>query len=417
MGCSSSKSQKVSQEPRLAPSAPLTAAPPPSAQRKRTGVDEVDDLPGEGDGCDRCCGAGCDEELCCPSFWQDSGVPPIWPLSWIFSRKNPYLNDNDYVEVLGNCGLKSADRERKVLMGTALGFTVCSIILTVFGCLALSPSPSLTRAAAWAVGHLRDPTTGQGTTAYVGLSRLLIVRCSDAPARSLWSEWGLCEQSSYSWSEVPALCEAGALKEQRAANEAELAAESGAEDVDYSLLNGRELQFDLGYPCAPLLACSEQALANRSGAFITCATLLFALIGCLTRIRKKADSNFQKIIGTFPDLIGIFTLGGTLIAFSARCTSTMLADANEVGTAYSAGPGFIGYCFCWGAAVVRFSMHAIMPVPHAGLLVQDIVDVAVDIAEDGRYDGYTKAARPPPLQVQGGDPTPAHRGPPAQRMI
>jgi len=360
-------------------------------------------------------------------------------------RKRSQRSRNSHcAQVLGNCGLKSADRERKVLMGTALGFTVCSIILTVFGCLALSPSPSLTRAAAWAVGHLRDPTTGQGTTAYVGLSRLLIVRCSDAPARSLWSEWGLCEQSSYSWSEVPALCEAGALKEQRAANEAELAAESGAEDVDYSLLNGRELQFDLGYPCAPLLACSEQALANRSGAFITCATLLFALIGCLTRIRKKADSNFQKIIGTFPDLIGIFTLGGTLIAFSARCTSTMLADANEVGTAYSAGdprrvtaargvlgahlacsrrpragagPGFIGYCFCWGAAVVRFSMHAIMPVPHAGLLVQDIVDVAVDIAEDGRYDGYTKAARPPPLQVQGGDPTPAHRGPPAQRMI
>lgn len=58
-----------------------------------------------------------------------------------------------------------------------------------------------------------------------------------------------------------------------------------------------------------------------------------------------------------------------------------------------AGPGFIGYCFCWVAAVVRFSMHAIMPVPTAGIHVQDIYEAAIDIAEDGKYDGFIKGAK------------------------
>lgn len=63
-------------------------------------VDEA----GEGDGCDRC---GCpDEELCCPSFWQDKGVPPIWPLSWVFDPKNKYLNDNKHARMFGNLGFK-----------------------------------------------------------------------------------------------------------------------------------------------------------------------------------------------------------------------------------------------------------------------------------------------------------------------
>lgn len=231
-----------------APAAAPAAVPPP--KRVRTGTAVIEDLPGEGDGCDRCFGAACDEERCCPSFWLDDGTPPIWPLSWIFGRSNPYLNDNDYVEVLGNCGYKSADRERKALMGTALGFTVFSIVLTVFGCLALSPNPSLTRAAAWAVGHLRSADTGEGTVAYVGLSKLVIVRCADAPAGLDWHEWGACEQASYPWSEVRGLCEIAASRERQAVERAEALEEAGRTGVDYSLLNGRELNFQLGSAAA-----------------------------------------------------------------------------------------------------------------------------------------------------------------------
>ncbi len=81
------------------------------------GIGEVKfDVAGGGDGCDRC---GFPDErvrpidniasfvyswvayvpkrqVCCPSFWNDPGVPPIWPLSWVFNKRNKYLNDNKW---------------------------------------------------------------------------------------------------------------------------------------------------------------------------------------------------------------------------------------------------------------------------------------------------------------------------------
>jgi len=387
MGICSSKTGVA--PPKPAAAAAPAAAPLKTQKRVRTGVASVEDLAGEGDGCDRCFGKGCDEEGCCPSFWQDEGVPPVWPLSWVFSRTNPYTNDNDYVEVLGNCGFKSADRERKALMGTALAFTVVSIVLTVFGSLALAPSDSLTVAAAWAIGGLVEKDSDVGTLAFIGLRRVLLRTCTEN-VHQPWAKWAGCATQSYTWAEIPAVCSAAAAREELAVELAEAAEFSGLTDVDFSLYKGQELDFSLGYPCTPLLMCAEQAIANQFGAFVTCVTLIFALIGCLTRIRKRADTNFQKIIGTFPDLIGIMTLGVALLTFGAKCTNSMITDANEVGTGYKSGAGYLAYSFCWVAAVVRFSMHAMMPVPHAGLHVQDIVDVAVDIAEDGTYDGYRK---------------------------
>jgi len=43
--------------------------------------------------------------------------------------------------------------------------------------------------------------------------------------------------------------------------------------------------------------CRETSANSQFGAFTTAVTLIFALIGCLTRIRKTADTNFQKLIG------------------------------------------------------------------------------------------------------------------------
>ena len=40
------------------------------------GMGEAEEVAGEGDGCDRC---GCpDEEKCCPGFWSDRSIPPIF---------------------------------------------------------------------------------------------------------------------------------------------------------------------------------------------------------------------------------------------------------------------------------------------------------------------------------------------------
>ena len=41
-----------------------------------------------------------------------------------------------------------------------------------------------------------------------------------------------------------------------------------------------------GFPCDKMQQCADAATSSQFGAFMTCATLLFAMIGCLTRIKK-----------------------------------------------------------------------------------------------------------------------------------
>jgi len=285
---------------------------------------------------------GCDEEACCPCFWQDEGVPPLPLFRWVFSRANPHLNDNPFAEAFGHCGMREADRERKVLMGIALAFTLASIVLTTFGCLSLSTDPKLVRTVPWAIGHVVDRERGEGTVVFMGLARLVVKRCVEVEEGEDWHTWGACELEPHWWSEVPARCTGNSSNSSRP---------------------------DFYYPCEVLLGCAAQTRGNRFGAFVTCATLIFAMIGCLTRIRRRADSNFQKIVGTFPDLLGIITLSASLVAFSAQCTSKMPAGESDpsMGFGQEAGAGYNAYCFCLFAAVVRVSIHIVMPVPGAGV--------------------------------------------------
>jgi hypothetical protein len=66
----------------------------------------------------------------------------------------------------------------------------------------------------------------------------------------------------------------------------------------------------------------------------------------------------------------VLTLGSALLAFHTHCTTAMLSDGADQGTGFTPGMGFRAYCCCWVAAVVRCSMHAIMPVPGAGVSIR-----------------------------------------------
>mmetsp|Transcript_64800 Transcript_64800/g.146178 ORF Transcript_64800/g.146178 Transcript_64800/m.146178 type:complete len:215 (-) Transcript_64800:268-912(-) len=107
--------------------------------------------------------------------------------------------------------------------------------------------------------------------------------------------------------------------------------------------------------------------ASQFGAFMTAATLVFAMLGCLTRIRKVADTNWQKVLGCIPDTLGVITQAQALWLFADGCYSTF-PDENEEGhkITYLGGPGYWAYVFCWLAAIVRVTMHYMTPVPGGG---------------------------------------------------
>lgn len=57
-----------------------------------------------------------------------------------------------------------------------------------------------------------------------------------------------------------------------------------------------------------------------------------------------------------------------------------MVDHADLGTGYAAGPGYIGYSCCWVAALVRFSMHLLLPVPGGGCLSAPPPRAAADVS-------------------------------------
>mmetsp|Transcript_17515 Transcript_17515/g.20303 ORF Transcript_17515/g.20303 Transcript_17515/m.20303 type:complete len:335 (-) Transcript_17515:127-1131(-) len=275
-----------------------------------------------------------DEERCCPCFWKDDGVPPIWPLSWVFDHDNKYLNDNKYMHKFGHCGLKCADKNRKALMGIALLFTFFSIIITGFGCFALSTNPKILRITAWGISYHRNETTETGIVAYIGLRRFVIRSCASATSNDFFDFTDCETEDAVFWDELE--CESG--------------------------------EFAFGYPCDEVNVCKDQAVGNQFGAFTTAATLILALNGCLTRIRRAADSNLQKLLGTLPDAFGVISLGAAMLAFGVGCYSDQSRFGEDgVELFYLPGPGYVAYSICWVVAVTRTVIHSLIPVPGKGL--------------------------------------------------
>ena len=61
----------------------------------------------------------------------------------------------------------------------------------------------------------------------------------------------------------------------------------------------RDLVAPYGWDWDSVSQCQDQSVTNQMGAFTTAATLIFAMNGCLTRIRTVADTNFQSRSPTF----------------------------------------------------------------------------------------------------------------------
>ena len=174
--------------------------------------------------------------------------------------------------MFGNLGFPFFDKERKAFMGTALAVTVFAIFITVFGCFALSDSNRILHFTAFGVASLtfidsQNQTVGQ--VAYLGLRKFVVDQCLNStrgthPSGKNFMHWTQCTSYEHWWEDT--LCD----------GENSL---SDFADDDFSFY---------GFPCYEIEKCRKTSIKSQFGAFMTAVTLIFALNGCLTRIRKVA---------------------------------------------------------------------------------------------------------------------------------
>jgi hypothetical protein len=131
---------------------------------------------------------------------------------------------------------------------------------------------------------------------------------------------------------------------------------------------------------------------------MTAFTLLFALQGCLTRIKREADTNFQKLIGCVPDTIGIITLMQALSFYYYDCYSHTRDDNDSSQGTWVphdappgqrlrligiAGIGYWCYLFCLFVGFIRTILHWMTPVPNGGMGITNLISTSAGILSFG----------------------------------
>ena len=154
-------------------------------------------------------------------------------------------------------------KKRKAFMGTAVAVTVLSIFITGYGFFAISGSQEIITKTAWAIAARKYKVLqGEqefefvGEVLYFGLRKFVVHTCRKAPG-PVYLEWGQCSEQAEWWSQ--ATCSLG--------------------EAEYH-----------GMPCGQMDSCQDASIGSQFWALTTFVTLLFALMGCLTRIRKVSIS-------------------------------------------------------------------------------------------------------------------------------
>ena len=231
----------------------------------------------------------------------------------------------------GAIGYIYCDARRKHFMGTALAFTVVAVVFATWGVMSLTTDLNMLRYTAWGTAYIKNTTDTTAMKYYLGLKTLVVDKCYDATGgKSRF--WDCSLVIAMDWEDLT---------------------EEVAEEV--------------GFRWAAMQQCKAQAVGIQLGAFSTTVTIIFALNGCLTRIRRQADSNFQKLLGCFPDMWGVTSLGASLVQFSVGCYFHMPDEVHGAPVSYYIGPAFGSYAFVLVCGVLRCLLHWLTPVPGKGL--------------------------------------------------
>ena len=113
--------------------------------------------------------------------------------------------------------------------------------------------------------------------------------------------------------------------------------------------------------------CRDVAVSNILAAFMSCVTLLFALFGCVNRMKYISDCPVQKLLGCIADTWGALTLTYALYEFQTKCLWYMPSSFDGYKLEYVPGPGIAMYVFCVVSGYIRAILHWLTPLPGQGV--------------------------------------------------
>ena len=224
-------------------------------------------------------------QLCCfPD--DDLGVPPGCSHSFCpLSHSNKWLNNYYTRRYIGDFGLIYFDIYRKWYFGIASYVTIFAFILTLYGCLALTPSKDIVMKTYWAGGsgkYYED--SNSEFSMYVGLSSFVYSNCSF--------------EKTYDFR--------------------------NNDDCNIHSILFTSSECSEGATAEICSSCQNVAVGIWFAAFTNCFGLILALLGAQTRMRRVADVPVQKMLGMWADTWGNITQYTQIIPYSFTLIKSLL---------------------------------------------------------------------------------------------
>ena len=113
---------------------------------------------------------------------DDPGIPIFCRFSPLcFLNHDFFLNHWKIVKQFGSIGFPYFDRKRKLYLGIASILTLFAVLLTIYGCCALSTSPNIVSKTYWAGGTVHNSTSNTDFAIFIGLRSVVYVDCGFHP--------------------------------------------------------------------------------------------------------------------------------------------------------------------------------------------------------------------------------------------
>lgn len=202
----------------------------------------------------------CFKRTSCFSFDDDGVLPGCGHRLCPLSHDN-FINHLNVAEYFGTIGFAYFGTNRIFFFGVASVITALTLIITVYGCLALSVDKRVVENTYWVAGDIHNITSNSDYSIYVGLRSAVYVNCKYY--QGYYQVGDNCFQKSILFTQ----CD-GTVASKACDN------------------------------------CDGAASKFIITAISSCAGLALGFLSAQTRMRKKADVPIQKILGSIGDTTG-----------------------------------------------------------------------------------------------------------------
>eukprot|EP00913_Durusdinium_trenchii_P008544 g8023.t1 len=288
------------------------------------------------------------------------------PLAGVFMKLGRCLETNRCCRRCGSAGTLWGKRHRRCLMVTSFWISFVAWLLNIYAVLALSSSPEVVKATAWAKGKISFSGKYGGADSWVGLGgRVDEVNCGLSDYTDSCNAWFRANATKMKEISPGIFQRHVDFKDKRSCPQS-IVFTGGHKFGD---LIEEVVGFDVEASQEMCQSCLDSAASTISFAVMGAITQIPQMTTDLQRATRFGDVNCQATMGAITSFWGTYSGISSLASFSYQCWRRFPRYVRErngvLDFSWSMGPGFLCMLIATILKLWDAMAHFILPTPNA----------------------------------------------------